>query len=229
MKHLLRNTLILTVAFLTASATSLVQAQSLGGTHPDINGDTIDFTNIVELDVSTDPISALFFGPGVAVGDMALFAPPANFNSLSTDRDLEFKDGRLSMRVTSNDGSLFSGITIDEFGAYNVLGDAAARVDLVGSVVTEDGIFTDSASFQQVGPGQGDWEFAASFVFPATDEAVLVIDNQLLTVAAEGVDNFAFIDKKVVKITTVPAIPEPGSLSLFGLGCIGLVARRRRA
>ncbi len=228
-------TVLSMIAVIAASSGVAAQAESLAslpGELPDLLGDTLDYTNFKELDISTDPISALFFGPtGEIFGDTLTFSPPENFNSLSNDGELNFRDGRLSFEIRSRDDATFNELTIDESGAYNIFGDGSAQVGLVAEVITPSGVYRGSTSFTPSGDSGGtqSWELDLSFAFPATDRAIVVLDNQLLT-ASEDVGDLAFIDKKRVQITpTTIAIPEPSSLALIGLtACLGLGARRRK-
>lgn len=210
----IRKTLV-AIAVTLFALTGFTNAQ----TYTDVIGDTLNFTNINEVS------GGGLFGQPNAIGDDLSF-PVAGFNAEGVDGAIDFLNGMVQLDLSSNAGQTFSTVSLDEFGVYFNTGNSVSSVDAFLTVVTDDGVFTDSFSFN-FGAGTGFWEGAASVIFPETDSAQVFIHNILL--ADSEIDEVASISKRNATVSVgTAAIPEPTTFGLLALGMIGLASRRRR-
>lgn len=204
---------ILAIAIMLA-ASSAVNAQ----TYADVSGSDLTFTNIMETSGGN------LFGQPSANGNDLDF-PATAFNAQGVDGAVDFLNGTLELTASSNTGMTFSSVSLDEFGVYFNTGDSISSVDAFLTVITPDGTYTDSFSFD-FADGAGSWTGQAFVSFPETTTAEVFLHNILL---ADSVpDEVASINKRDVSVTFGTVIPEPSTFGLLVFGAVGLVSRRRR-
>ena len=208
-------TIFRSLTFLAVAAVALC-SHSFAQTYSDVSGDNFDFVDIVE---ST---GGGLFGQPVADGDELNFTA-SGFSAEAVDGAIDFLSGAVELTVSSNSGQAFSQITLDEFGVYFNTGDSISAVEAFLTVVTDDGLFTDSFQLE-FGGGSGTWIGQVSVNFPATLEADVFITNILL--ADSVTDEVASISKQDVNLTV--SIPEPSMAGIVLVGLCGLATRRRR-
>ena len=205
----------LTIA-LVAFATSFSSAQ----TYMDVMGTDIDFTNIIETS------GGGVFGQPTASGNEINF-PATGFSVLGENGMSDFLQGSLELDASSNSGMTFSSVSLQEFGSYFMSGDSTGSVDAFLSVITPDGLFQDSFTFDFT-EGAGSWLGNAEVSFPATSTATVFLQNILFADSAPN--EAASITKRDVRIRfgDETAIPEPTAVGLLALGLVSICSRRRR-
>lgn len=204
------------ISCLLALAVALSCGQAVGQTYSNVSGSDFDYTDIVETSGG-----GLFGQPTVEGAD--LIFPTTGFSAEGVDGALDFLNGMLELEVSSNSGQAFSQISLDEFGVYFNTGDSISTVEGFLTVQTDDGLFTDSFSFE-FGAGSGTWIGNATVNFPATLQADVFVHNILL---ADSVpDEVGSINKRDIQLTV--GVPEPSICGLMLIGLCGMATRRRR-
>ena len=213
---------LLLVLAVTANAPAAVM------TYPGGMGETTRFGLIEE---SSTSLNFPLYGEPTIAGDMLVFSP-ATFESSSENGDADITDGRLSLMVWAKPGFKITGVWVEEFGDYTLVGDSLAGVGSVafvsgdggGAPAVEGVSFSDDESLDIATP----FTLSYGVDVEASEKISIVLDNTLVTTAGEV--SAGFIKKKGFKLT-IHTIPEPGTLVLFGCAGLGLAAvawRRRR-
>lgn len=220
-RHLPLLLCVALVALLTSSSPAATLVYEGG------MGDTVRFGLIEESSNTRVPL----YGEPTIVGDMLVFNP-ADFESKSENGDADITDGRLAVMVWAKPGHRITGIWIDEFGDYSLVGapvlaGAGSTAFVTGDHGLEVGtaMFADDEGLDIATP----WDLSYGVRVPDSGKISIVLDNTLTTLAGEV--SAAFIKKKGFKLTVHTVVPEPGSLILVGLGGLGLavVGLRRRS
>ena len=228
---------VVTATILIASG-SITQAAvvSFGS----FSGDSLTYNNVREVNSESAPGFSFFGGVGITGDTLELDAD--NFREESFGM-IVADDARLSFSVLADPGRLISSITISEGGRATTLGAGSfvsatllgfASVNGVTLPGQSTSFFQSSTGANPVDPDfliDGTWQRSLTFNFAPTNRARITIDNGLIARAADN--GYAFIDKKFVDInpvlSTVTAVPEPGSIAvLAGLGTLVGTRRRRR-
>jgi hypothetical protein len=215
------------------------------GLVPDIRADIVNYGDFTEgevdfLDVTeVTPQSCLFFGAPTQSDNALVFSSTtADGSSLtstsrSTSSGFDFASGALSLSLEANPGMAINQVRIRHFGSIGTFGnDSLAMIGSVGFVTAGSDVYSDS--FQTVSEGnQLGTLFDNSYTisFPATQNVILSIQDQLFTVADDG-PGFAFVSTQGVIIETfsITSVPEPGfRLGFALLACCFFTRRRKRA
>ncbi len=220
---MLRVSSVLIIAILSLHFGSVtVQADQMNW--GDFAGTDVNFIDVTE---STTENGLLYEQPSV-IDNSLLFLPP-NFASTSTNGATHQIEGLLTFTVTAMGNGTFNSIKIGEFGSYFDSGvTSTSEVTMDVSVLTANGLFSDSFTFTNVGDNSGDWEGELKMLFPGTNSAFFTLNNILVTDA--NVDGAAFIGKKGIMIDVANvAIPEPTCVGIVALAGVVLLSRRRKA
>lgn len=245
--------LALTLA--TGAATTLAASNAFAATnYGDFSGTTVDYLGVFEDDV-------VLFGTPTITGDTLSFSP-AEFlarsdggeSNSATPGPVDLVDGTLGFTLMAKPGQAISSFTLEESGAFALVGTGTDTTEVGVSVVFSvnilevDGVafngpsqITASASLLSEdlvsSPGLGQaWggqaviniaSLAASQlgITGNVTKARVSLDNQLLAISEDGTS--AFVDKKNIDGVTI-TVPEPSVIALVGLGGIALIGRRRR-
>lgn len=198
-------------------ASLLFCSLSFAQSYTNVSGSAFDFTDIVETSGG-----GLFGQPVPDSGDLSF--PLTNFSAEGVDGAIDFLNGMLELTASSNNGQVFSQVSLDEFGVYFNSGDSFSSVEGFLTVSTEDGLFSDSFQLE-FEEGSGTWVGNVTVNFPATLEADIFVHNILLADAVP--DEVASISKRNVSLT-IGVVPEPSVCGLMLVGLCGLATRRRR-
>ena len=204
------------LSFMAVAVLAFSSSQLFAQSYADVSSESLDYVDIFE---ST---GGGLFGQPTASG-MELNFPTTGFNAEGVDGAVDFLNGIVELTASSNTGQTFSQVTLDEFGVYFNTGDSESSVEAFLTVVTADGLFTDSFHLE-FGEGSGTWIGGVTVSFPATLEADIFVHNILL---ADSVpDEVAAINKRDVNLTV--GVPEPSMAGILLFGLCGIAARRRR-
>ena len=208
----------------------------------DQSGDSVSFSNITEVNGSTDSSFSLFGGVSTMNDTLDFDAFNLRVEPVS---GFEFDDGRLSLSAISDSGSLISSIKISQSGLATTLGEASANIDLGGSV-TVDGVRSPTASTSFTKDSSaGDsfdsefWERELIFSFSPTDEVRLDINHSIFASVTSGALGTLEANGLLIQVNTIAgtiggsttaiALPEPSSwLALGGIGGTLTLRRFRR-
>jgi hypothetical protein len=222
--------LLLAVAVLALGA---APAGALGFSYGNVAGTTVDFLNVAETTSGADP---LFEAP-VGVGDGLLFFPTVFAADSATQPSVS---STLTMNIKAHAGLFLEKVTIEAVGDYSILGTGtasiAASLDATDVSPGTNGIFNDVAVVTPGSPftsGFGEYSGVATIDLTGlgiTEISISYVNT--LQAAAQG--GSAFIQNKVfngpqVSATAGPAVPEPTAALVFGVGCLLVGARLRRA
>ena len=239
-----------TAALAAAAFGVYASAQTQYGTFV---GDTVTYSGVFEDD-------DVLFGAPTITGDTLSFSP-AEFLARSdggesnnpTPGPVDLVDGTLGFDLISNDGTGIDTFTLEESGAFALVGSGTEATSVAVSVVFSanilevDGVaingpsqvvsttsllntnLVDSPGLGQAWIGQAEFDIsalAASELGITGDitRARISLDNQLLAISEDG--SSAFIDKKNIDGVVI-TVPEPASVALLALGGIAVLARRR--
>ena len=187
----------------------------------DLQGQGLLFSQITEIS-SSDNLP-LYGAPSVA-GNSLIFNNP-NFSVNADANGQEFVDGRIAFSVTSTNGRLLTGITLNESGVFQLNGsNSEASINAIAFAV--GGGVTYPAEFENVSQSESvsRWQNSLTIEFdqPLTSFS-FDADNQLFALA--GIDSSSFVDKQNISLT-VSSIPEPAATT--GLLFCGLLLLRRK-
>ena len=239
---------LLTAAFAVTCTASALGQDILYG---DFDGTTVNYDNVRE------DAQGLFGAPTIS-GDSLSFTP-LEFLAQSQDGGISFTDGTLAFNVESINGDGIQTLTLEESGAYALLGDGTAttRVE-VGVVFSVNVLEVDGVAFG--GSADGSSQIAQGFsIFNADlvtspglaqawqSEAVLDIADLALTelgVTGQITRASVVLDNQLLAISedgsfsfvdkktvdgVVVTVPEPASIALLALGGVAVLGRRRSA
>jgi hypothetical protein len=187
--------------------------------------------------------NATAYGEGTVLGDVIFFNPTA-FRAESTDlAGAVSVSETLILDVTATTASFsMSSFSLSENGDYRVSGSTASvtangflqatsLTGLCGSSVCQDTALFSGGPFAQTGSNIALWDMGGTLNLADTvgwgsDTSVrLTIQNNLESFTNATGDT-AWIQKKFS--VTIPAVPVPAAVWLFGSGLLGLVAVARR-
>lgn len=233
---------------LTAVAVlGLAVAANATAIHPNVITTKWSFTGIQETSNAGDPEP--LWGAPIASGDVLLFSPPA-FTAQANNGGFADTGSQLQMMIKGNSPTdIIDKITIQEFGDAVFVGAGTAAtggfINMAGFITVLEvsgiavaptvigfiGTFTVGPSFSlPANPGTTLWKGTgfidvAALVANAT-KVMVSLDNDLYVYTEAG--TFAKIQKKVTNGVVI-TVPEPGTLALFGLVCLGVRLRVRRS
>jgi hypothetical protein len=166
------------------------------------------------------------FGSPTVVGNTFIFFP-SNFQAQAANGQASITSDRLSFTLMAKPGVQIQGITISEAGDYSILGSGtvSATGALFATNLNQFGIQSDTLHTTPTFPQGTDsfltglWSGYSSVTLPNGWTKVQVVAN-----------NIPEIDKKVVGADVVIGviIPEPTTISLFGIGGAMWLLRRSR-
>ncbi|HBO43171.1 MAG TPA: hypothetical protein DD670_04400 [Planctomycetaceae bacterium] len=217
-------------------------------------GEDVVFDSIRE-DSATDP-TPLYGPPTVSANSLVFF--PVSFKAYASEMHpaVDLTDGTMSMTIRSLQGGPILGILVRESGDFTLGGlgtantIAAVATPMFVTITQVDGQSITPISFSQSmtyspkangkfnlldDEGVGEtWEglalldvagaLAAAGIQGAATKVTLSLDNVLL--ATSEAASVAYIAKKQFGIEVL--IPEPSTLTLLILACVGFLARGRR-
>lgn len=215
----------------------LAAASAVNAASVTVSGDDISFT----YDDST------LYGTGSVVGNTIFFFP-TNFRAESTNGTpgTDSISETLSIQVDAiTPGFSLSTMAIAEDGDYRVDGAGASvtangffratsLTTLCGLPPCQDEVILSAGTLPSTGTGIAQWSMGGSLDLTNTPawgsdtSLMLTVENNLsATTTANG--EIAWIEKKFS--VTIPDVPVPAAVWLFGSGLVALigVARRKRA
>lgn len=210
-----------------ATATVLAAGQAMAfvpWNNPDGNAATFSWANGGSRD-------GLFGSPTLVGGDTFVFFP-SGFRAQSTNGNSVIVGDRLEFDLFAAPGFQVSGIRINEYGDYGVVGEGSS-VSAAGSLIATNldtgdtqfnALVTNPAS--PITSGFGNWSGTEALDFVGWTRLHVVIDNDLIAIS--GRNGAAFIEKKVFSTGfSITLVPAPGSAALLGLGTLAAFRRRR--
>lgn len=173
----------------------------------------------------------LFGSPTLVGGDTFVFFP-SGFRAQSTNGGSVIVGDRLEFDLFAAPGFQVSGIRINEYGDYGVVG-AGSSVSAAGSLIATNldtgatlfnALVTNPAS--PITSGFGNWSGTESLDFVGWTRLHVIIDNDLIAIS--GANGAAYIEKKVFASGfSITLVPTPGTAALLGLGSLAAIRRRR--
>jgi hypothetical protein len=224
-----RNVLLAVAALAFAAG----PASALGFSYGNVAGNTVDFLNVAETVSGADP---LFEAP-IGAGD-GLFFFPTQFAADSSAQP--FASSTLTMNIQAHTGLFLQTVTIEAVGDYSIVGAGAASIaaslDVTDVTPGTNGIFNTVAVVTPSSPftlGSGQYSGVATIDLTGLGISEITI-SYANTLQASAQGGAAFIQNKVfngpqISATAGPAVPEPTAALVFGVGCLVVGARLRRA
>ena len=205
---------------------------------------TVSAATITQLgdNVSFTYDDATMYGAGSVVGDTIFFTPTAFQAEAIGVSGYDFTTDTLNIDVLSiTSGYSMSMFTLYEDGDYRSDGSGASvaadgffratsKTTLCGSPPCQDEVLFDAGTLAGTGGSNALWDMGGSLdlSWGSDTEVTLTIQNNL-TAETLASGEHAFIQKKFS--VSIPQVPVPAAVWLFGSGLIGLVgvARRKKA
>ena len=169
--------------------------------------------------------------PTLSAGNTFLFFP-SNFRADAADGGSQVTSDRLEVDLSAHTDWVITSINIVEYGQYGISGTGSVAVtgqlDLenLDTLQVLSNTLLTNPSFP-VTSGSGQWNANGGIAGFNWSNLTLELNNSLS--ASAGAGSTAQITKDVVglsvAINTAP-IPEPGTVTLLGLGLLALVRRR---
>jgi len=189
-------------------------------------------TNVVFDDIREETTTTFSLFSGLNAYNDTLDFDAFNFRQTSLSAAPSI-DSRLSFTVNAVPGRFVTSVSIQEVGSYTTINQGVAEVFL-GGVATSSGGGMPQLSSNTItvngaaGQINSDlWNATITFDnFHGGEQVFIDLDNRL-SAFGTNVSDYAFIDKKLVLVTVATAVPEPSSLA-FLMGCVGVVATRRK-
>lgn len=245
-RDLFRRSMRLAICLSTVCCVVASSARAGSINYGDVTAATVIYKQVTES--STNPGVPLFGAPSVS-GNSLVFNPP-NFSATSANGGLDFTDGTLNTLITAKPGQFINTLGVNEFGDYTLAGSSASvsisapvflvieavnGVDLVSPLnYQQNVVFSGGGNYSlpaNVGTGVI-WSGTANININAVLAAAGIsgqatriqytMDNSLLAISG-GAGDLAFIKKKDVGGVTL-TVPEPSSVVLASMACMGAIA-----
>jgi len=178
------------------------------------------------------------YGTGNVIGDTIFFTPLSFSAQSSNGAGVDFTTATLNIDVlATTQGYNMSSFTLYEDGDYRVDGSGASAaadgffratsLTTLCSGPCQDTVLFDAGTLASTGVNNALWDMGGSLDLSwGSDTKVrLTIQNNLTAETTESGEN-AFIQKKFS--VTIPQVPVPAAVWLFGSGLLGLVGVARR-
>jgi hypothetical protein len=207
----------------------------------------ITFQDVIESS-GTDTVP--LYGPPSPF-NIGLDFDPLSFMSTSSNGSADITDGQLNFTVmTLPGGPTIDGLQLFEAGDYSIAGPGGVNTAVFAGAIIRATITAVNglpivpinvpavnASFSDSLPGTvivGPWSLGLASNIAAAlgpgqhaSKVEIVINNSLLTTSETS--TVAFIAKKDFRLTITPGpqIPEPASIAMAALACVGAIGFRR--
>ena len=183
--------------------------------------------------------NATLYGTGVVFGNSIFFTPAAFLAESLDGAGLDTSTATLNIDINATtDGFSMNNFTIYEDGDYRLKGSGASvsadaffratsLTTACGFPPCQDEVLFDAGTLTDADGALALWDMGASLnLFWGNDTDVRLTVQNTLTAETLASGEIAFIQKKFS--ITIPEVPVPATVWLFGSGLLGLIGVARR-